>query len=90
MITLTNLDVMRQSACMVVNPFTVYSYGFLFNWTTVGQVSDSMTALAYSFNRLVSASSLSVAGATMAELEIFFNSDYLRIASPVLCFIIVR
>ena len=41
-----NLDIMRQSACLVLNPFTVYSYGFLFNCTTVGQASDSMTTLA--------------------------------------------
>ena len=34
-----------QSACLVVNPITVYSYGFLFNCTTVGRASDSMTAL---------------------------------------------
>ena len=27
------------------NPITVYSYGFLFNCTTVSQASDSMTAL---------------------------------------------
>ena len=40
-----NLDIMRQSACQVLNPITVYSYGFLFNCTTVGQTSDSMTAL---------------------------------------------
>ena len=40
-----NLDVMRQSACQVLNPITVYSYGFLFNCKTVGQASDSMTAL---------------------------------------------
>ena len=40
-----NLDIMRQSACMVVNPITVYSCGFLFNCMTVGQASDSMTAL---------------------------------------------
>ena len=40
-----NLDVMRQSACQVLNPITVYSYGFLFNCMTVGQASDSMTAL---------------------------------------------
>ena len=39
------LDIMRQSACLVLNPITVYSYGFLFNCTTVGQASDSMTAL---------------------------------------------
>ena len=37
-----NLDIMRQSACLVLNPITVYSYGFLFNCTTVGQASDSI------------------------------------------------
>ena len=40
-----NLNIMRQSACLVLNPITVYSYGFFFNCTTVGQASDSMTAL---------------------------------------------
>ena len=40
-----NLDVMRQSACLVLNPITVNSCGFLFNCTTVGQALDSMTAL---------------------------------------------
>ena len=40
-----NLDIMRQSACLVLNPIMVYRYGFLFNCTTVGQASDSMTAL---------------------------------------------
>ena len=40
-----NLDVMRQSACLVLNPITVYSYGFLFNCKTVDQASDSMMAL---------------------------------------------
>ena len=41
-----NLDVMRQSACMVLTPITVYSYGFFSNCTTVGQASNCMTALA--------------------------------------------
>ena len=40
-----NLDIMRQSACLVLNPITIYSYGFLFNCATVGQASDSMMAL---------------------------------------------
>ena len=40
-----NLDIMRQSAWLVLNPITVYSYGFLFNCTTVGQAPDSMAAL---------------------------------------------
>ena len=39
-----NLDIMRQSACLYLNPITVYSYGSLFNCTTEGQASDSMTA----------------------------------------------
>ena len=40
-----NLDIMRQSACLVLIPITIYSYGFLFNCTSVGQASESMTAL---------------------------------------------
>ena len=40
-----NLDIMRQSACLVVNQIMVYSYGFLSNCATVDQASDSMTAL---------------------------------------------
>ena len=43
-----NMDITRQSASLVLNPITVYtcSYGFLFNCTTVGHASDSMTILA--------------------------------------------
>ena len=40
-----NLDIMQHFACLVLNPITVYSYGYLFNCTTVGQAKDSMTAL---------------------------------------------
>ena len=40
-----NMDSMRQSACLVVNPITVDSYGFLFKYTKLGQASDFMTAL---------------------------------------------
>ena len=40
-----NLDIMRQSACLVLNPITVYSYDFLLDCTTMCQASDSMTAL---------------------------------------------
>ena len=50
-----NMDIMRQSAYLVVNPITVDNYGFLFNCTTVGQASDLMTALTLSFNPLVGA-----------------------------------
>ena len=37
-----NLDVMRQSACLVVNPFTVGIFVVLFNCTPVDRASDSM------------------------------------------------
>ena len=40
-----NLDIMRKSVCLILNPITVYSYGFPINCTRVGQASDSMTAL---------------------------------------------
>ena len=35
-----NLDIKPQSTCLVLNPITVYSYGLLFNCTTVGHASD--------------------------------------------------
>ena len=49
------LDAMQQSVWLVLNGIMVYSCGFLFNCTTVGQASDSMTALTSSFNRWVGA-----------------------------------
>ena len=37
-----NLNVMRQSACLVINPITVDGYPTLFNCTPVDWASDSM------------------------------------------------
>ena len=71
------MDIMQQSICLVVNPITVDSYRFFFNSTTVGQVSDLLTALAWSFNPLVGAWCLSLAVPTVAQLEDFFSSDYM-------------
>ena len=39
-----NLNVMRQSACLVINPITVDGYAALFNCTPVYRASDSMMA----------------------------------------------
>ena len=39
-----NLNVMRQSACLVFNPIIVDNYAALFNCTPVGRASDSMMA----------------------------------------------
>ena len=39
-----SLDIMRQTACLVVNPIIVDGYASLFNCTTAVRASDSMTA----------------------------------------------
>ena len=38
-----SLDIMRQTACLVVNPIIVDDYASLFNCTTAVRASDSMT-----------------------------------------------
>ena len=35
-----NIDVLRQTACLVVNPIKVYMFAYHFNCTTVARVSD--------------------------------------------------
>ena len=35
-----NTSVMRQTACLVVNPIKVNSFAYLFNCTTVGRTSN--------------------------------------------------
>ena len=35
-----NIDVFRQTACLVVNPVKVNSFAYLFNCTTIGRASD--------------------------------------------------
>ena len=37
-----NINVLQQTACLVVNPIMVGNFAFLFNCTPVGQTSDSM------------------------------------------------
>ena len=37
-----NINVLQQTACLVVNPITVGIFAFLFNCTPVGRTSDSM------------------------------------------------
>ena len=38
-----NINVLQQTACLVVNPITVGNFAFLFNCTQVGWTSDSIT-----------------------------------------------
>ena len=40
-----NINVMRQSACLVFNPIMVDKYAAFFIYTPMGQVSDPMMAL---------------------------------------------
>ena len=40
-----NINVLQQTACLVVNPIMVGDSTFLFNCTQVGQTSDSVTVL---------------------------------------------
>ena len=46
-----DLNVMRQSACLVINPITVDNFAALFHCTPVNRASDSMMppTLSYSF-----------------------------------------
>ena len=37
-----NINVLQQTACLVVNTITVGNFAFLLNCTPVGQTSDSM------------------------------------------------
>ena len=39
-----NINILRQSACLVLNPITVNNFASLFNCTPVGRASDSMMA----------------------------------------------
>ena len=39
-----SLDIMRLTACLVINPIIVDGYALLFNCTTAARASDSMTA----------------------------------------------
>ena len=68
-----DLNVMRQSACLVINPITVDGYATLFNCTPMDRASDSIMARpkAIHFSWLGPELS-SVAWSTGAQLIIFF------------------
>ena len=38
-----NIDVLRQTACLVISPIKVNNLAYLFNWPTIGRASDRMT-----------------------------------------------
>ena len=42
-----NLNVMQQSACLVINPITVDGYAALFNCTPVDRASDFIVSFSF-------------------------------------------
>ena len=40
-----NINVLQQTACLVVKPITVGNFAFLFSCSPVGRTLDSMTVL---------------------------------------------
>ena len=40
-----NINILQQTACLVVNPIMVGNFAFLFNCTRAGRNSDTMTVL---------------------------------------------
>ena len=68
-----NLNVMRQSACLVITPITVDGYAALFNCTPVDRASYSMMARPKAIHFCWFEPELSsVAWSTGAQLIIFF------------------
>ena len=68
-----NPYVMPQTACLVTNP-SVDSYASLFNCTTAGRASDSMTAsTSKSFHSGLGLDAMSLAWSTVVQL-VSFNS----------------
>ena len=68
-----NLTVMRQSACLVINPITVDGFAALFNCTSMDRVSDSTMARPKAIHFSWFGPHLSsVAWSTGAQLMIFF------------------
>ena len=40
-----NINVLQQTACLVVSPITVGNFAFIFNCTLAGRTSDCLTVL---------------------------------------------
>ena len=66
-----NINVMRQSACLVINPITVDSFASLFNCTPVGRASVSVILLLAVPRRLFCFGSLVVLDVVFRYLSLF-------------------
>ena len=64
-----DLNVMRQYACLIINPITVDNFAALFNWTLVDGSGVRLYAIQFSW---LGSELSSVAWSTGAQLMIFF------------------
>ena len=76
-----SLNIMRQTACLVVNPIIADGYASLFNCTTAVRASDLMTAL---FVKLLTSGlgldDMSLAWPAVVQLLVFIYLTYSRIS----------
>ena len=69
-----SLDIMRQTACLVVNPIIVDGYASLFNFTTAVRASDSMTAFRKTLTSGLGLDDMSLAWPAVVQLLVFIYS----------------
>ena len=82
-----NMNVMRQTACLVVNTITVNNFTDIFNCPPVGRVSDFMMAPAEGFQlSWLGPDDLSLVGPTRVQLLDFCCSS---ISKLVCCWVLV-
>ena len=69
-----SLDIMRQTACLVVNPIIVDGYASLFNCTTAVRASDPMTPLHKILTSGLGLDDMSLAWPAVVQLLVFIYS----------------
>ena len=75
-----SLDIMRQTACLVVNPIIVDGYASLFNCTTAVRASDSMTPLRKTLTSWLGLDDISLAWPPWFSYWFSFTQAYSRIS----------
>ena len=70
-----SLDIMRHTACLVVNPIIVDGYASLLNCTTAVRASDSMTASCKTLTSGLGLDDMSLAWPAVVQLLVFIYSS---------------
>ena len=84
-----SLDIMRQTACLVVNPIIVDGYASLFNCTTAVRASISMRSLRKTLTSGLGLDDMSLAWPAVVHFWFSFTLAYSRISHYSSLFIIV-